>query len=112
MPEQEWEIEHVYGYRTADANQNCRWSADGKVVYMTAALGVVLDPKSGKQAFYGGKQVTMEAKRGADETDFHRDDILSLDLSVDRKLVVTGQAGKTPSVHVWNAENQTQVCAF
>jgi hypothetical protein len=90
MPEQEWQIEHAYGYRTHDANQNCRYTADGKIVYMTAALGVIMDPTTTQQQFYGGKQVTMEAKRAADETEFHRDDILSLDVSVDRKVVVTG----------------------
>lgn len=47
----------------------------------------------------------MEAKSGASEAEFHRDDILCLDLSADRKLVVTGQSGKQPSVHVWNAED-------
>lgn len=49
----------------------------------------------------------MEAKQGAAELDFHRDDILCMDMSIDRKLVVTGQTGKSPSVHVWNAEDQT-----
>lgn len=32
----------------------------------------------------------MEAKNEASQTDFHRDDIISLDISTDRKLVVTG----------------------
>lgn len=111
-PEQEWEIEHVYGYRTQDCNQNCRYSADGKVVYMTAALGLVLDQETGAQKFYGGKQVETGAKSGSDESQFHRDDILSFDISADRKLAVTGQAGKTPSVHVWSVEDQSQVCSF
>jgi WD40 repeat protein len=79
---------------------------------MTAALGVIMDPATGAQTFYGGKQVSMEAKSGSDESEFHRDDILSLDVSGDRKLVITGQSGKQPSVHVWNAEDQTQVCSF
>ena len=57
---------------------------------MTAALGVVMDTKTGKQRFYGGKEVTMEAKNEADESEFHRNDIISLDISADRKSVVTG----------------------
>ena len=89
-PEAEWEIEHVYGYKTSDCNQNCRYTADGKIVYMTAALGVVFDSATNKQKYYGGKQVEMSAKSGSDESEFHRDDILSLDQSVDRKLVITG----------------------
>lgn len=71
-----------------------------------------MDPATGVQNFYGGKQVGMEAKNGADESEFHRDDILSLDLSADRKTVVTGQAGKTPSVHVWSIEDQKQIATF
>lgn len=57
---------------------------------MTAALGVVFDSATNKQKYYGGKQVEMSAKSGSDESEFHRDDILSLDQSVDRKLVITG----------------------
>jgi WD40 repeat protein len=54
----------------------------------------------------------MEAKSGSDESEFHRDDILSLDLSADRKTVITGQSGKAPSVHVWSVEDQKQICSF
>jgi hypothetical protein len=42
-PEQEFEIEHVYGYRAADCQQNLRYTAEGKALYMVAALGVVMD---------------------------------------------------------------------
>ena len=55
QPESEWEIEHVYGYRTSECNQNCRYAADGKIVFMTAALGVILDASTGAQTYYGGK---------------------------------------------------------
>jgi len=46
----------------------------------------------------------MGPKNVGDQTAFHRDDILALDISADRKLIVTGQVGATPSVHVWDAE--------
>ena len=81
-----------------------RYNSKGEAVFMVAALGVVMDTETGKQRFYGGKEVPMEAKREGDESEFHRDDIISLDVTNDRKLVVTGQVGKTPSVHVWDAE--------
>ena len=57
---------------------------------MTAAIGVILDPATVQQTFYGGKQVLSGAKNVADESEFHRDDILSLDISADRKTVITG----------------------
>lgn len=46
----------------------------------------------------------MTAKNVADDSKFHMDDILSLDISADRKLVATGQVGKSPSIHVWDSE--------
>lgn len=47
-PEAEFEIEHVYGYRAADCQQNLRYSSEGKAVYMVAALGVVMDTSTSK----------------------------------------------------------------
>jgi len=46
----------------------------------------------------------MMAKNVADDSKYHMDDILSLDMSADRRLVVTGQVGHSPSVHVWDSE--------
>jgi len=70
---------------------------------MIAALGVVMETETCRQKFYGGKEVETTSKSEGDDTKFHRDDIISLDISVDRELVVTGQTGKSPSVHVWNS---------
>ena len=53
-PETEFQIEHVYGYRAADCQQNLRYTAEGKAVYMVAALGVVMDTNTCEQKFYGG----------------------------------------------------------
>lgn len=111
-PETEFEIEHVYGYRAADATQNLRYNSKGEAVFMVACLGVIMDTTTEKQRFYGGGQVEMESKGDADQTKFHRDDIQCLDISLDRKTVVTGQVGKSPSIHVWNAETQEQICNF
>ncbi len=71
---------------------------------MVAAVGVVMDTTTGKQMFYGGKPTEMSAKHDDPEQAFHRDDILSMDISADRKTIVTGESGPTPAVHVWNAE--------
>ena len=112
-PDEEWEIEHVYGYRTSDCQQNLRYNDKGEAVYMVAALGIVLNTGTLEQRFYGGKEVgDAKHKSNADQLAFHRDDIISLDISADRKLVATGQTGKSPSVHVWNSETCEQVCSF
>jgi hypothetical protein len=45
----------------------------------------------------------MVNKAEADMTPFHRDDIISLDISADRKKIVTGEIGKFPAVHIWDS---------
>lgn len=46
------------------------------------------------------------------ETNEPLDEVVSLDMSADRKLVVTGQSGKTPSVRVCNAETGKLISTF
>ena len=48
------ELEWVHGYRAFDCRNNLRYTANGEIVYNTAALGVVYDPKSHRQFFYHG----------------------------------------------------------
>lgn len=79
---------------------------------MVAALGVILDPETNTQKIFGGIETKMVAKNEADDSKCHMDDILSLDISTDRKTVVTGQVGKSPSVHVWDAETAEPKCTF
>lgn len=71
---------------------------------MVAALGIILDTEANTMRVFGGNETKMVAKNEADDSKCHMDDILSLDISADRKSVVTGQVGKAPSVHVWDAE--------
>lgn len=79
---------------------------------MTAALGIILDQGKNEMKVFGGVETKMVAKNVADDSKFHMDDILSLDVSSDRKLVVTGQVGKAPSVHIWDAETAESKCMF
>lgn len=57
---------------------------------MVAALGIVLDTDKNEMKIFGGHETKMVAKNVADDSKFHMDDILSLDVSADRKTVVTG----------------------
>ena len=79
---------------------------------MAAALGMVLDPSTNEMKIFGGSETKMVAKNVADDSKYHMDDILSLDMSTDRKLVVTGQVGKAPSIHVWDSETCESKCMF
>ena len=79
---------------------------------MTASLGVMMDTTTGAQRFYGGRKIKMSSKHDGDDIDYHRDDIISMDISHDRKTVVTGESGKKPKVCVWNAETGEAVTHF
>ena len=48
---------------------------------MVAALGVVLDPETNAIRVFGGGETKMVAKNVADDSKYHMDDILSLDIS-------------------------------
>lgn len=55
-PHTRLELERVHGYQAQTASNNARYDSNGKVVYHTAALGVVFDRNSQRQAF---SRVTM-----------------------------------------------------
>lgn len=59
-------------------------------MYMTAALGVILDQNSNTQTFFGGGQVASKAKNVSDDSKCHTDDITSIAMSADRTFVATG----------------------
>lgn len=54
----------------------------------------------------------MLPKSEGEQLEFHRDDILCLDLCSDRRLVITGQIGKSPSVHVWDSHTCVKQGSF
>lgn len=103
-PDDSYRIQAVYGVRTEETRDNVHFNAKGKVVYMTAALGVINDYMTRKQTMFGGGEVPMEAKRAAKDMSSHTDDILCLSLNSNRKLAVTGQIGQMPFLYVWDAE--------
>lgn len=70
---------------------------------MTAALGVILDQQSNTQKFFGGGVVDMVAKRNANDNDEHTNDIIALDVSADRRTVVSGQVGSAPVAFTWDS---------
>lgn len=57
---------------------------------MVAALGIVLDTETNEMKVFGGGETKMVAKNVGDDSKYHLDDILSLDISSDRKFAVTG----------------------
>ena len=56
-PDARFSLEYVYGYRCEDSRQNVFLNSLGEAVYMTAALGVILNIKNNTQKFFGGGMV-------------------------------------------------------
>jgi len=99
VPSEEYELEYVYGYRTYDCRQNLYFTSTGKVVYNVAALGVILDPNTNTQKFFGGGSTGKSIS-----PDQHDDDIVCLSISPDRKYAATGQVGPKPTLYIWDTE--------
>ncbi|XP_072318016.1 echinoderm microtubule-associated protein-like 6, partial [Eucyclogobius newberryi] len=86
-------LEWVYGYRGHQCRNNLFYSAAKELVYFTAAVGVVYNPRDHAQRFYHG----------------HSDDIISLTLHPDRVLVASGQVGPEPFICVWDSYSTSTV---
>ncbi len=89
-PDVTYELEHIYGYRCEDSRQNLCYNSDGNVVYMTAAVGVVLEPGSNSQKFFGSGQCDNTSKQTSSTKSMHSDDITALGWSKDKTKIVTG----------------------
>ena len=103
QPDVSYELEYVYGYRCADSRQNIHFNSAGQAVYMTAALGVILDPSTNTQKFFGGGEVENKAKNVSNDENHHTDDILSIKVDPQRKMAASGQVGSRPTVFAWDA---------
>lgn len=89
-PDVDMELWFVHGYRGNDCRNNLRYTAKGEVCYPAAALGIVYNPK-----------VTNQRQRFFDS---HTDDVLSLAMHPQGKVVATGEIGRTPKIIVWDSE--------
>jgi microtubule-associated protein-like 6 len=81
------ELEYIYGLRSDDVRQAIRYNANGDVVFFTSSLGVIFSKLEHQQAFYEG----------------HESSITSLALSHDGLVCATGEVGKNPRIHLWDA---------
>ena len=90
-PDVDMELYFVHGYRGNDCRNNLRYTAKGEVCYPAAALGIVYSPKesgASRQRFF----------------DMHTDDVLSLAMHPQGKVVATGEIGRTPKIIVWDTD--------
>lgn len=91
-PEVTYYIDHVYGYRCQDSRNNVFYNPNGRVVYPTACLGVILEKESNTQLFFGGGEVENKAKNVSSSQNAHSDDIMCMKINPcsDRVRAVSG----------------------
>ena len=70
-PDMDLVLEYVHGYRGHDTRQNVFYNRDGKIVWHTAAVGIVYDKETHEQRFLQG----------------HDDDILCMAMAPDKTTV-------------------------
>ncbi|CAD8200325.1 unnamed protein product [Paramecium octaurelia] len=96
---------HIHGFRFFYILDECRdmlgWTDKNKVVFVSAALGVEVDPKTQQQAFFNK----------------HEEDIVSFALHPNRNIAATGQmaqAGKAKciDIFVWDIDSKEVLANF
>jgi microtubule-associated protein-like 6 len=100
-PEASLRLRRAHGFRCHDTRGNLKYTSDGKIVYTTAALGVVQD----KAATYNTAKTEKIVVQ--DFFDLHQDDIVALAIHPNRNIVATGQMAaqgkaKMVDVFVWD----------
>jgi len=97
-PTKKLTLNFVNGFKVEDSRQNMFWGKKpDEIIYCAAALGIVMNASTLNQR-YMGDGLASEAKG-------HTDDVMTLGVSPDRKLVVTGSLGARPDILVWDSDN-------
>ena len=94
-PKESIKLKYVFGYRAFDTRNNLKYSSEGKIVYHTAALGVVMNKEENTQTFFEN----------------HDEDIVGIAIHPNGNIVATGQmakAGKAKiiDIYVWEIESK------
>ena len=88
LPVAQLRLEWVYGFRGNQCRNNLFYTASGKLAFFVAGVAVVQAADAQSQAFFLG----------------HTDDILSMAMHPDQRLIASGDIGKKPVVCVWDSE--------
>ena len=62
-PQQSFEIDFVHGYKSDLTRQNLYYNMNEQCIYMTAALGIILDPRTRVQAVFGGGEEGTQRRK-------------------------------------------------
>ena len=114
-PDQTLQLEHVHGFGGVSMkNAGFFGKTNNDFVFPTAAVGVVHDLTTKEQRFFGGNEVDKLAEKYEKTKEYHQDDITSIGMAGgdNRNIIVTGEAGRCSTVHVWDASTMKSICSF
>ena len=86
-------LEHVMGFKDDLGTASMYPTTDGNILYYSAAVGIVSDPKTKKQHFFTE----------------HTDDITAIALHPNGYTVATGQVGRKAFMLVWDSRRYTRL---
>jgi microtubule-associated protein-like 6 len=94
-PREEIKLKYVFGYRAFDTRMNVKYTNQEKIIYHTAALGVLLNKENNHQTFFTK----------------HDEDIVALAINKDRNIAATGQMAKSGKakvidIYIWDIETK------
>ena len=92
-PDATLQLQHIYGYRCHAVRNNLRYTADGKLAYHAAGVGIVHDKETNSQKFMLD----------------HNDDIHCLAIDPTLRYCATGQIGPKPWICVWDTQTMEVV---
>jgi microtubule-associated protein-like 6 len=87
-PNSNLELEFIHGYRCHDTRNNLFYTAEGKIAYHSAAVGIILEKENRNQKFFFD----------------HMDDITALAIHPNKKIIATGEVGPYPLIALWDSE--------
>ena len=91
-PEFELTLDFVHGFRCKDARSNIFYNQEGNIVTHAAAVGLTHDVEANTQT----------------HCQSNTDDIMSIAMHPDGKLVATGEIGPKPVIAIWDSTNNNQ----
>ena len=95
-PEEEIEIEHVHGYRGHDSSRNITYLTPDEVLYTAAAAVIILRINENKQRVFSK----------------HSDDVTSVAVHPQRRLMASCQLGEGADVLVWDKRHLSVVASL
>ena len=94
FPTRSLTMEWVYGYNGHSSRQNLYYSAKGAIIYAAGAVCIVHDVQQHTQKIFTQHNDLITALKV-----FHSPDL--------KTVVASGEAGRRPAIHVWDADTRT-----